>query len=41
MLEAAEREYESAGKTPQAKVLRSDAKILSSMCKEAEDSAKH
>jgi len=40
MLEAAAREYESAGKTPQAKVLRSDAKMLSSMCKEAEEFGK-
>jgi hypothetical protein len=40
MLEAAAREYESAGETTQAKVLRSDAKILSSMCKEAEEFGK-
>ena len=40
MLAAAAVEYEAAGKTTQAEVLRTDAKILGSMCKQAEEFGK-
>ena len=40
MLDAAAVEYEDAGKTKQAAVLRTDAKILNSMCKQAEEFGK-
>ena len=40
MLADAAVEYEAAGKTKQAKVLRADAKILSSMCEQAEEFGK-
>ncbi|MBC8258636.1 MAG: biotin carboxylase [SAR324 cluster bacterium] len=37
MLENAAVDYDSAGKTTQAEVLRTDAKILNSMCRQAEE----
>jgi acetyl/propionyl-CoA carboxylase alpha subunit len=40
MLAAAALEYEAAGKKVQAEVLRTDAKILRSMCKQAEEFGK-
>ena len=40
MLSAAAGEYEAAGKKVQAEVLRTDAKILKSMCKQAEEFGK-
>ena len=40
MLSTTAREYEFAGKTKQAKVLRSDAKTFISMCNEAEEFGK-
>lgn len=40
MLTTAAEEYESAGKKTQAEVLRTDAKILKSMCKQAEEFGK-